>query len=215
MSFLQNASAKIIAGKLLNKQANYPATETLRLLLVEEENEVNNASSYGNENLTRSLAFDFAYSLVSSSPHRCRGCCNHSANSIDAIDDLSVGCVTTEIPSRGVCSCCKVALLLPGEPNATKTKRRRSESKSNCRGNTKFPTCFVRRGVDGVKRLDPTLLGQIQIKYVTSLAEVIQFLAYTTSLPDHLQPLDGIFLLGLGNVLTRQNINMELAHLRK
>lgn len=213
MSFLQNASAKIIADKLLNKQANYPANETLRLLLVEEECEANNASCYGNENLTRSLAFDFAYSVVSSSPLRCRGCYNHSASSIDAIDDLSVGCVTTEIPSRRVCSCCKVALLLPGEPNSTTKKRRRSESKSNCRGNSKFPTCFVRKGVDGVERLDPTLLGQIQIKYVTSLAEVIQFLSYATSLPDHLQPLDGIFLLGLSKILTRQNINMELTHL--
>ncbi len=212
MSFLQSASAKIVADKLQNKQANYPSNETLRLLLVEEECEANNASWYGNENLTQSLAFDFAYSVVSSSPLRCRGCYNHSASGIIAIDDLSVACDATEIPSRRVCSCCKVALLLPGEPNSTKKKRRRSESKSNCRGNTKFPTCFVRKGVE---RLNPTLLGQIQIKYVTSLAEVIQFLAYATSLPDHLQPLDGIFLLGLGKILTRQNINMEMTHLRK
>jgi len=75
--------------------------------------------------------------------------------------------------------------------------------------------CFLRNGLDGDERWDPTLLGQIQIKYVTSLAEVIQYLAYATSLPDHLRPLDGIVLLGVGDLLPKQNINMELTHLRK
>lgn len=227
MSFLQAASAKIITNKLLNKQQADTASfgggldihtlsETLRLLLVEEECGARNCDGNDN-NLAQSLAMDFAYSLVKSSPFGCRGCNKYSGNSSNGTD-LPVGCLATDIPSRAACKCCKVALLIPGEPRTTKKKRRRSESRSNRRvlsRNRNFPMCFLRYGVDGDERWDPTLLGQIQIKYVTSLAEVIQYLAYATSLPDQLLPLDGIVLLGMGELLPRQNINMELTHLRK
>lgn len=224
MSFLQNASAKIIANRLLNKQVDSPThgrcevhslAETLRLLLVEEECE---ASNDGKENLTRSLAMDFAYSVVSSSSLLCRGCYKYSADSAHDKDDLLMGNVTSDMQSRGDCKCCKVALLIPGKSIKTKKKRQRRESKPNCHRssrNTKFPMFFITKEGNGDERWDPTLLGQIQIKYVTTLAEVIKFLAYATSLPDHLQPLDGIFLLGVGQILPRQNINMELTHLRK
>jgi hypothetical protein len=226
MSFLQAASAKIITNKLLNKQVDttsfgggrdiHTLSETLRLLLVEEECGARNCDGNDN-NLAQSLAMDFAYSLVKSSPFGCRGCNKYSGNSSNGTD-LPVGCLATDIPPRAACKCCKVALLIPGEPRTTKKKRRRSESRSNRRvlsRNRNFPMCFLRYGVDGDERWDPTLLEQIQIKYVTSLAEVIQYLAFATSLPDHLQPLDGIVLLGVGKLLPRQNINMELTHLRK
>jgi len=227
MSFLQAASAKIITNKLLNKQVDtdsfgggrdiHTLTETLRLLLVEEECEAINNCDGKDNNLARSLAMDFAYSLVKSSPFGCRGCKKYSGNSSSGTD-LPVGSLATDMPSRAACKCCKVALLIPGEPRTTKKKRRRSESRSNFRGLSRhrnFPMCFLRNGLDGDERWDPTLLGQIQIKYVTSLAEVIQYLAYATSLPDHLRPLDGIVLLGVGDLLPKQNINMELTHLRK
>lgn len=225
MSFLQHASAKIIANRHLNKQVDSPTlgryenvmhtlAETLRLLLVEEECE---ASNDGSEYLTRSLAMDFAYSVVSSSSFGCRGCYKYSVDSTHDKDDLSIGNVTSEMQSKGDCKCCKVALLIPGEPSKEK-KHRRKEGKLNCHRfsrNAKFPMCFLRKSVDGDKGWNPTLLGQIKIKYVTTLTEVIKFLAYATSLPDHLQPLDGIFLIGMGQILPRQNINMELTHLRK
>ena len=222
MSFLQDACAKFIADKVRRKQSDSVSNEhrlALRLMLVEEECDAPNITPTfeGNDNLAQSLAMDFAYSLVSSSPFGCRGCYKRSDNTTDDLS-AAVGCLPTDIPSKGVCKCCKVALLIPGELRPTKKKRRRNEGKPNhfkLSRNGKFPMCFVRDGIEGGTRWDPTLLGQIQIKYVTSLADVIGFLAYATSLPDHLQPLDGIFLLGVGEILPKQNVNMELTHLRE
>ena len=220
MSFLQDACARFIADKLRRKQSDSATNEhilALRLMLVEEECDSTNSTFEGNDNLARSLAMDFAYSLVSSSTFGCRGCYKRSNNTTDDLS-AAAGCVPTEIPSKRVCKCCKVALLIPGDLRPTKKKRRRNESKSNHHNlsrNGNFPMWFLRDGVEGGTNWDPTLLGQIQIKYVTSLADVIGFLAYATSLPDHLQPLDGIFLLGVGEILPRQNVNMELTHLRE
>lgn len=221
MSFLQDACAKFIADKVRRKQSDSGSNEhrlALRLMLVEEECDAPNTTFECNDNLAQSFAMDFAYSLVSSSPFGCRGCYKRSDNTTDDLSAAVAGCLPTEIPSKRVCKCCKVALLIPGELRPTKKKRRQNEGKSNhhkLSRSGKFPMCFVRDGIEAGTRWDRTLLGQIQIKYVTSLADVTGFLAYATSLPDHLQPLDGIFLLGVGEILPKKNVNMELTHLRE
>lgn len=216
MSFLQAVSAKVFADKLPRTHVDSPSyeqcdkgtvVEALRLLVVEEEN--GSSILDGNVILARSFAMELAYSLASTSTFGCRGC-----------SDLS-GEITNENnrhEATAACRCCKVALLLPGELRKTKKKRRRSANTTNSLGISrkgKSPIFFLRNEIDENEKWDPTLLEQIHIKYVTSLAEVIQFLAYAPSLPDHLQPLDGIFLLGIGELFMRQNINMELTHLRK
>ena len=63
---------------------------------------------------------------------------------------------------------------------------------------------------------DPAALDRIRIKYVSSLSDVVGYLAYVTSLPDHSRPSRGLFLLGANDCLSsRQNVGMELVHLRE
>eukprot|EP00579_Thalassiosira_antarctica_P000647 CAMPEP_0201868278 /NCGR_PEP_ID=MMETSP0902-20130614/2235_1 /ASSEMBLY_ACC=CAM_ASM_000551 /TAXON_ID=420261 /ORGANISM="Thalassiosira antarctica, Strain CCMP982" /LENGTH=371 /DNA_ID=CAMNT_0048393605 /DNA_START=45 /DNA_END=1160 /DNA_ORIENTATION=+ len=227
-SFLHAASAKIIADKLCNDQetistdadkrrSNEKSRDALagalRLLLVEEENGTNDSVGIGS--LTRSLVMDAAYSLVSGSLLPCRGCCDDVDIDANGNDDCPPRHAATTKPMA--CRCCRVVLLIPGEVEKTKKKRRRNNNGSKFLGDTRkvaFPISCVRDGINDGEKWDPTLLGQIQIKYVNSLADVIRYLAYAPSLPEHLQPLDGIFLLGLGELLTRQNNNvMEFTHI--
>eukprot|EP00571_Detonula_confervacea_P013690 CAMPEP_0172306700 /NCGR_PEP_ID=MMETSP1058-20130122/7714_1 /TAXON_ID=83371 /ORGANISM="Detonula confervacea, Strain CCMP 353" /LENGTH=370 /DNA_ID=CAMNT_0013018669 /DNA_START=56 /DNA_END=1165 /DNA_ORIENTATION=+ len=225
-SFLHAASAKIIAEKLRDNKANFPAdgpesdeksrdalplTASLRLLLVEEENGSNSSGI-----MTRTLAMDAAYSLVSGSSTPCRGCSKDVGGVETNDNNCPPGHTATEAPPMA-CRCCKVALLIPGEPKRTKKKRRLSGDGSKFLGGTgkvDFPMTCIRDGMGDGERWEPSLLGHIQIKYVNSLADVVRYLAYALSLPEHLQPLDGICLLGVGELLSRQNNNiMELTHI--
>ena len=233
-SFLHAASAKIIADKLLRDDpANISAADgrqqlsggALRLLLVEEEE-----NNYGVDNkcdggggrvgsLAKSLAMDAAYSLASNSLVPCRGC-----SCIDAVGNIESNDGNPP-PPDAACRCCKVALLIPGQPKKTKKKRQRNNN--HCDGGPKFVDgtgkaafpmhCVRADGMDdGQDEWDQTMLGNIHIKYVNSLGDIIRFLAYAPSLPGHLQPLDGIFLLGLGELVSRENRNttgvMEFTH---
>ena len=58
-------------------------------------------------------------------------------------------------------------------------------------------------------------LARIQIKYVSSLSDVVGYLAYITSLPKNARPTHGLFILGVDKIiLSRQNnAGMELVHL--
>ena len=69
--------------------------------------------------------------------------------------------------------------------------------------------------IDEKQSDDPNVLVHIQIKYVNTFEDVVRYLAYAPSLPNHMQPLDGIILLGVGELLSRQSnsSNMELTHL--
>lgn len=230
-SFLHAASAKAVAEKLRGNQANFFADGrgsnensllSLRMLLVEEEYLTNNTGE-GSGGLARSLVMDAAYSLVSGgSAIPCRGCCEDDVGGSETNDNEGRRHTPMET-SPVACQCCKVALLVPGvpgEPKKSKKKRRRNDGGSKFHGDSgkvEFPIWCVQDGMkgDGERGWDSTLLGQIQIKYVNSLEDVVRYLAYCPSLPEHLQPLDGVLLFGMGELLSRQNNIMELTHLRK
>ena len=240
-SFLHSASAKIISERLRSSSCrkevnNRPsaaydpgddslrvAAETCRMLLVEDEG----------GDLARSLAMDAARSLASSSSSSssfldadpCRGCRPSGAG-----DDVDAA------GAASGCRCCRVALLVaggrPGKTRKGSSKRRRPSygngSAVTPPGNhagrgAEFPMpCVAARrdgmddddlgGMDG--GWDPVALGRISVKYVKTLSDVVKYLAYATSLPDHARPSRGIFLLGAGDCLPRQNVGMELVHLR-
>ncbi|KAL7535789.1 hypothetical protein ACHAXR_006728 [Thalassiosira sp. AJA248-18] len=178
----------------------------LRLLLVEEGNETNDCRVIGS--LARSLAMDAAYSLAMGSSVPCRGCVR-----------IEKGCTAAEALPMA-CRCCRIVMIIPGEPKKTKKKRRRNSYGSNFLCDTEkaaFPLSCIRDGRKDSDNWDPNLLGHIQIKYVTSPGDVIRYLTYAPSLPEHLQPLDGIFLLGMGELLSQENKIvpnvMELTHI--
>ena len=237
-SFLHSASAKMISERLrissrrkdVNNRpsaADDPGDDSCRMLLVEDEG---GGGRWGGD-LARSLAMDAARSLASSSSSSsftdadpCRGC-RPSGDDVDAEGAASR------------CRCCRVALLVAGgRPRKTRKgsrKRRRpsygNESVVIPPGNhagrrVEFPMpCVAARrdgmddddlgGMDG--GWDPVALGRISVKYVKTSSDVVKYLAYATSLPDHARPSRGIFLLGAGDCLPRQNVGMELVHLRK
>jgi hypothetical protein len=192
-SFLQTASARIV------DTASTITDCPLQLVLVDND-EPNNNNGIGR--LSHSLAMDVAYSLVSNSLTPCRGCNNSDSNDMN-----------TNTDGGGACQCCKVAILMFGNPKQSK-KQRRSDSSTNDSSRIEFPMLCTRG--NNTQQYIPNLLQHIQIKYVTSITEVVKYLAYAPSLPNHLQPLDGIFVLGMGNLLSSgQNISMELTHLCK
>lgn len=240
-SFLHSASAKMISERLRSSSrrkevnnrpsaADDPGDDSCRMLLVEDEG---GGGRWGGD-LARSLAMDAARSLASSSSSSfpdadpCRGCRPSGAVVGDDVDAEGAA-------SR--CRCCRVALLVAGgRPRKTRKgsrKRRRpsygNESVVTPPGNhagrrVEFPMpCVAARrdgmddddlgGMDG--GWDPVALGRISVKYVKTSSDVVKYLAYATSLPDHARPSRGIFLLGAGDCLPRQNVGMELVHLRK
>ncbi|KAL9182802.1 hypothetical protein ACHAXT_004081 [Thalassiosira profunda] len=145
----------------------------------------------GGGNAARSLAMDAACSLAAHSSIPCRGC---------GADDAA-------------CRCCRVAILVPGEPKGGRRKRRRKNAQhSQFLGDGEGDEV---NGIDGQQQWDPSVLGHVQIKYVSSLKEVLAYLAYAPSLPDHRQPLEGIFILGAGELLSREatRTSMEFTHL--
>jgi hypothetical protein len=205
--------------------------EGLRLLLVEEE------SSFAHDDtgllsnspqLAFSLAMDAALSVVASSNLDCRGCTKQNKS----VDNSERG-----TGAQMSCRCCKIALLIPGETK--QSRKRRTQSNNNDKysssrvvgvaGKLEFPMhCkqesnlsqtlpFVDNNADS-QQWDQNVLNQIHIKYVNSLSDLIRYLAYAPSLPEHLQPLDGVFVMGLGELLSRE-INTagstEMTHARE
>lgn len=192
-SFLHTASTRI-ADKVSTTNYDSP----LQLVLVDnDDDESNNNNGMGS--LSHSLAMDAAYTLVSNSSTPCRGCNNSDDNANSGV---------------GACQCCQVAILMFGtEPKQSKKQRQANDEYSRI----EFPMiCTSKEGKQQQAALIPNLLQHIQIKYVTSISEVVKYLAYAPSLPTHLQPLDGIFVLGMGNLLSSgQNSSMEFTHLCK
>ena len=162
----------------------------LQLLLVEDEKQI----SY-------SLAMDAAYSLASSSPSstpQCRGCGFSEHNS---------------------CRCCKVAMLVTRWNDQNQGQQQQNNRKNNNKNETDmpFPLWCYQEGTnsnnDNSRERDQSALNQIQIKYVNSIEDVVRYLIYAPSLPQHLVPLEGIFLLGLGDLISRESSGiMELTN---
>ena len=240
-SFLHAASAKMISERLRSSrnEENPPSADdpsddslrfaaaTCRMLLVEDEG----GGGGGGGSLARSLAMDAARSLASSSSFPdvdpCRGCRPSGAVVGDDVDAAGAAW----------CRCCRVALLVVGgRPRTTRKgsrKRRRPSSGNesvslppdNHSGRrVEFPMPCVAARRDGIDDDDvggmdggwaAVALGRISVKYVKTSSDVVKYLAYATSLPDHARPSRGLFLLGAGDCLPRQNASMELVHLRK
>ena len=204
--------------------------EACRLLLVEED-DYDGAGDGGGGILSRSLVMDAAISLASSSSGTdyCRGCRRSSSDA----NTVGGGLASSS------CRCCAVALLIAGGRPTTKTRKRRRkegggstgrQSPASIPGRIEFPMpCVVARR-DGIRDDDycegdgggrdddmSTALERIGVRYVDSLSDVVGYLAYVTSLPDHLRPSRGIFILGIGEILPRrrEGAGMELIHLRE
>ena len=192
-SFLHTASARIVDTVSTSTTIDSP----LRFVLVDNDVELCNNNGIGH--ISHSLTLDSAYTLVSNSTTPCRGC-NNSDNNTN---------------NEGACKCCKVAILMFGmPPKQSKKQRQANDSGRYESSRIDFPMlCTSKEGNQQQAALIPNLLQHIQIKYVTSITEVVKYLAYAPSLPTHLQPLDGIFVLGMGNLLSSgQNSSMEFTH---
>mmetsp|Transcript_10173 Transcript_10173/g.20465 ORF Transcript_10173/g.20465 Transcript_10173/m.20465 type:complete len:283 (-) Transcript_10173:84-932(-) len=164
-------------------------SSSLQLLLVEDENKT----------LSYSLAMDAAYSLASSSSSpssmQCRGC---------------------GFSEHNCCRCCRVAMLVATNQNQGQQQNDRKSNKTET--DMPFPLRCYQEGMndnnDKSRERDQSALNQIQIRYVNSIEDVIKYLAYAPSLPQHLIPLDGIFLLGLGDLISRESAGiMELTNI--
>jgi hypothetical protein len=164
-------------------------SSSLQLLLVEDENKT----------LSYSLSMDAAYSLASSSSSspssmQCRGC---------------------GFSEQNCCRCCRVAMLVTNQ-NQGQQQNDRKNNKTET--DMPFPLWCYQEGMndnnDKSRERDQSALNQIQIRYVNSIEDVIKYLAYAPSLPQHLIPLDGIFLLGLGDLISRESAGvMELTNI--
>lgn len=204
-SFLHASLAKALSNVSNSCKSYDPKIESLsgmRLLLVEEDSAPNPHDVTGSPMpmLAFSLVMDTVLAIASSSKLACRGCGNANDES-----------------APKSCNCCKLALLIPGETKKSRKRRMQpnniiSDQKSSqvvgTAGKMEFPMNCIPENkslFSNEKHWDETLLNQIHIKYVSSFSDMIKYLAYAPSLPDHLQPLDGIFVLGLGDFLSRDN----------
>ena len=182
LSFLQAAvSAK--RGSVAAPSFFTENNNHLQLLLVEDDNKT----------LAYSLAMDAAYSLVSSSSSfSCRGC---------------------GFSEKNACRCCKVAMLVTRSQNTSDQGRQSPRKSNNNEGDIPFPLWCHQEGtnndVAGYDRDQSEVLNHIHIKYVNTVEDVIRYLAYAPSLPKHMMPSSGIFIMGLGELITQQ---MELTH---
>lgn len=184
LSFLQAAvSAK--RGSLPVPSFFNDDNNDLQLLLVEDDNKT----------LAYSLAMDAAYSLVSSSSSlSCRGC---------------------GFSEKNACRCCQVAMLVTRSQNTNHDQGGQSphRKRNNNEGDIPFPLWCHQEGtnndVAGFDRDQSEVLNHIHIKYVNTIQDVIRYLAYAPSLPKHMMPSSGIFIMGLGDLITQQ---MELTH---
>ncbi|KAL3802824.1 hypothetical protein HJC23_007601 [Cyclotella cryptica] len=232
-SFLRAASAK-------DPQPNATLIDDpsgLRMLLI-EENQVHcpdnslGQSLVDSPMLAFSLVMDAARSVAATSSLSCRGCSRPpDVESKDYVSkDISNANQKLVRPSN--CRCCKVALLIPGETKQSRKRRRRSKNDEcfasqvvgpvgkmeyplNCKPENNATSLFSSTFNGGAAQWEDSILNQIHIKYVNSLADLIGYLAYAPSLPTRLQPLGGIFVIGLGDLLSRENQTsgiMEMTH---
>lgn len=198
-SFLHKSAAKAVASSTHvfrnSNDTKINSISGLRMLLIEEEpGHSTPEDAPFHPKLAFSLAMNAALAVVASSTLACRGCTK-------SIGDTS-------------CKCCKVALLIPGETRKRKAKHDGTSYKSSrvgTAGKMDFPLNCHPDNISSFNvnneqnAWDENLLDQIHIKYVTCLSDLIKYLAYAPSLPHHLQPLDGIFVLGLGGLLLRDS----------
>ena len=182
LSFLQ-AAVSSKRGSLA-APSFFTDNNDLQLLLVEDDNKT----------LAYSLAMDTTYSLVSSSSSlSCRGC---------------------GFSEKNACRCCKVAMLVTRSQNTSDQGGQSPHRKrNNNEGDIPFPLWCYQEGtnndVAGYDRDHLEVLNHIHIKYVNTIQDVIRYLAYVPSLPKHMMPSSGIFIMGLGDLVTQQ---MELTH---
>ncbi|KAL7485799.1 hypothetical protein ACHAW6_011393 [Cyclotella cf. meneghiniana] len=234
-SFLHAASAKA-------QQANASFLNdlsVLRMLLIEEDPghfPHNDTGSLVNPKLAFSLVMDAARAVVASSNLICRGC--HRSSDVVSKNDVGKGFDDTNQATEGPggCRCCKVALLIPGETKKSRKRRKKSNNHEssvsrvvgtpgkmqfpiNCKpeNNSSLATSllFTSTYNGDSTEWDEKILNQIHIKYVNAPADLIRYLAYAPSLPAHLQPLEGIFVIGLGDLMSRENQTsgiMEMTH---
>ena len=205
-SFLHASSAKALASNSHLNQNNLTTGDKffpLRMLLIEEDaTHHSHAASTLQPNLAYSLVMDAAKAIVSSSTLSCRGCTKTNTDN----DTTS-------------CSCCKVALLIPG---VTKKSRKRPSQSNNTQQKLtswrKIGYPINCQNENHQMKMNDQLLNQIYIKYIDSLSDLVKYLMYAPSLPRHLQPLDGICVLGLSDLLSRENATLgltELIHTRE
>jgi hypothetical protein len=161
-----------------------------RLLLVEEEDDgqIIGDDGVARRKLALSFALDAAYTLAAS-----------SKSSSETADE---GCIPE----------CRVVLLV-GSSRGMMMKKTKKETKKRRRCCNDVLDEVLLDNIDD-RKWDPTILSRIQIKYVSSLSDVVGYLAYITSLPKHARPTHGLFILGVDRILSRQNnFGMELVHL--
>lgn len=162
-----------------------------RLLLVEEEDgRISGDDDTARRKLSHSLTLNGAYTLAAAS--------STTSSSSENADEVR----TPE---------CRVVLLVGS--NRTMTKKTKKETKKRRRCCNDILDDVLLGDIDN-RKWDPTILSRIQIKYVSSLSDVVGYLAYVTSLPKHNRPTHGLFILGVDKILSRQNnAGMELVHL--
>jgi hypothetical protein len=204
-SFLHVSSEKALVNSSpnLRKDAGQKTgtTSGLRMLLIEEEpGHSTHEDSALHPKLAFSLAMDAALAAVASSKMSCRGCTSDKGSS---------------------CRCCKVALLIPGETKKSRKRRMKSNSTNynstmiGTAGKIDFPLkCHQENKSNNHDKMDDKLLNHIHIKYVNSLSDLIKYLVYVPSLPNWLQPINGLFVLGLNDLLSRDSASSltELTH---
>mmetsp|Transcript_13887 Transcript_13887/g.29792 ORF Transcript_13887/g.29792 Transcript_13887/m.29792 type:complete len:413 (+) Transcript_13887:96-1334(+) len=189
-------------------------------------------------NLALSLAMDAARAAVSSSSIPCRGCgsLENQRGCKNRMTALKSSGGNGE--SKSSCQCCKVSFLIPsldfprGTNNSSKSRRKRKRRRAPAI--LQFPMNCLHQGEDepgevfgnssgntNQRKWDIQLLNNVHIQYVQSIEEVIRYLMYAPSLPKQLQPLDGIFLLGIGKLCShgryedskeRDIPKMEISH---
>ena len=165
-----------------------------RLLLVDEEEDgrVSGDDAESRRKLALSFALDAAYTLAAS-----------SKKSLSSSVNADVDGHTTE---------CRVVLLV-GSNRGMMMKKTKKETKKRRRCCNDVLDDVLLGNIDD-REWDPTIHSRIQIKYVSSLSDVVGYLAYITSLPKHARPTHGLFILGVDRILSRQNnVGMELVHL--
>lgn len=158
-----------------------------RLLLVEEEDgRIIGDDDTARRKLSHSLALNYACTLAASS---------------------TTSSSSSENSDEGRTPECRVVLLVGSNRTMMKKTKKETKKRRRCCNDVLF-------GDIDNRKWDPTILSRIQIKYVSSLSDVVGYLAYVTSLPKHNRPTHGLFILGVDKLLSRQNnAGMELVHL--
>lgn len=163
-----------------------------RLLLVEEaeDERIGGGDGTPRRKSVNSFALDAAYTLAASST---------KSSSSENADE---GCIPE----------CRVVLLV-GSSRGMTMKKTKKDTKNRRRCCNDILDDVLLGNIDN-RKWDPTILSRIQIKYISSLSDIVGYLAYVTSLPKHNRPTHGIFILGVDKLLSRQNhVGMELVHL--